>query len=194
MRKITNICSIDIDVLVHGHTYARFINHDLSAELNWDLIELIKKEVTTINTSIDEDYLTKTIELIKSKCSRAKLELITEHDEIISIMNKYKCKHATMYNLDAHHDISYGSYDAELNLENWVLHAKDKKLIKDYHWINRELSEPCECSTITYTRTTLADLDINKVNEIDLLVICTSKHFTPREHWDSIPKLLTKGR
>lgn len=194
MGKINNVMSIDCDVFVRGHTYAKYINHDLSAELNWDLIELIKQEVTTIDLELDEDYLNKAIELIRLKCTNAKIELITEHDEIVSVMKKHNCRNTTMYNLDAHHDISYLGDNTELNLENWVLHARDKKLIKDYHWINRELSDPCECSTIIHTRTTLTDLDINKINKIDLLVICTSKHFTPKQYWDSIPKLLNKGR
>lgn len=180
-----NILSIDIDAFVPCHAYAKHMNFDVNAEIAWNIIDTIG-----IDYSVNKDALSKCMEILEKKCQHAKVRIIGEHDEIIGVMQEFKCKDSTVYNIDYHHDLGYGNDDLELNIENWVRFAKEYNLMKDYHWIHRPLSDIRYSSPFYHTRTCLDDLDLNNMNEIDLVVICISHHFTPKKYWDAIPNVL----
>jgi len=188
-----NIMSIDIDFLFNGHTYRDYINYDLTPKTAWKVIDIIKQEVSEIDTNIDIDTFAKLLEIVKSKCSKAKFRIIDEHNEIVDIMRKYKCKNSTIWNFDAHHDITYGENNDILNLENWVLHAKNERLIDKYVWVHRILSDMCYTSPIDFRRVPVTELEDCMVPEMDLVVVCISHHFTPKKYWDIIPNTLSEA-
>ncbi|MGL5714323.1 MAG: hypothetical protein ACRCX2_14980 [Paraclostridium sp.] len=185
---INNVLSIDCDIAFECDEYAKYMNYDLEPELAWEVVELIAKR-KNVNIDINIDALKSIIWAFK-RCTRAKFRLIEEHDHIIEIMKSYNCQQSTVYNYDHHHDITYGNDDNELNIENWVRFGKKLGLIGDYHWINRPMSDIRFESLFKYYRTCLDDVNIDNMNEIDLVVICISKHFTPRKYWDSLPNTL----
>lgn len=185
-----NILSIDVDVFFNGHTFAKHTNFNVSPELNWKLMDMIVTEDREVDLEVDFKSLSKVVDIIENKCKNAKVRYITEHDEIIEVMKEFKCKEATMYNCDDHHDLSYDNDDTTLTIENWVRHAKAKRLIKDYHWIHRPLSDMRYQSSFYHTRTCLDDINVDDIEDIDLVVICLSRHFTPKKYWTSIPNLL----
>lgn len=182
-----NILSIDIDILMDDHLY--FQKHmvcDLSPRQSWQIIKWYdEKENTNLNYDYNEKCLEKILNIIFKKCKKAKVKSIKEHDEIIKVLEEYKVKDCKMFNLDAHHDITYGYNDRELNIENWVLHGIKNGIIKDYTWICRPDSN-CPNTPIYYgikILDTMDDKDIDLLPEFDLVVICTSKHFTPPQCW-----------
>lgn len=193
MKEIKNIMSIDIDVFFNGHTYRDFMKENVSAETAWKIIDLISKEKDSIDIEVDLNTLGKVIGIIKEKCGNAKLRIINEHNEIVDVMEEFKCEYSTMYNFDAHHDINYGEDNSECNLENWVLHSKNKGLIEEYNWIHRTLSDMCYSSPIKFNRNTIEDLDISPLPSMDLVVICISHYFTPINYWNIIPNLLSEA-
>lgn len=193
-KEIKVVASVDIDVFFRGHTYAKYMQHEVSPLLAWDIIEMIKKEDKNINTKPDIRAINKVIELLKAKCKKD-VEIITinEHDEIIDVMDNYDCEGTIMYNFDAHHDCNYGNDNSELNLENWALHSMENGMVRYYNWICRPLSE-VECNrSMVYTKTCVYDVNEQGIEDIDLLVICISHHFTPKKYWDTIPELIFKN-
>lgn len=185
-----NIMSLDCDVLYRGNTYHKYTNFDVSPELAWDIIELCKREDKDIDTDINKNWLDKVIEVFHKKCSKAKFRFITEHDEIIHVMEEYKVKDATIYNFDAHCDITYDGDDSTLNIENWVRFAKAKGLMKEYHWIYNAGSDLRGTKLFNHYRTYIEDVHVENMNDIDLVVICLSKHFTPKKDWNILPNVL----
>lgn len=191
-RKIKNVLSIDIDVFFECNEYAEYMFHQLDEDLAWNVISLISQE-KNISLKPNVRALQKVCDLLHSKYKKGVIvEYIEEHDEIVKIMEKHKVKDCNMYNIDFHHDISYGEEDNELNLENWVRHSKSRGQILNYNWLHRELSELNCDSPFFYTRTCLGDLDVNKVEDIDLIVICTSHHFTPKKYQEIIKNILSE--
>lgn len=184
-----NVLSIDIDALFPCHTYAKHMNYDIDAEDSWDIIYFLEElDKYDIDTNIDKGALFKTIEILEKKCLNSEVVFIDEHDEIVKVMSDRGCKDSIVYNIDYHHDLTYNNDDDKLTIENWVRYAKP--MIKDYHWICRPLSDIRVDSPIRYYRTCLEDVIIDNMEKIDLVVICTSHHFTPKKYWNSLPKYL----
>lgn len=191
-RKIKNVLSIDIDVFFECNEYAEYMFHNLDEDLAWNVINLIAKE-KNISLKPNVRALQKVCELIHSKCKKGVIvENIEEHDEIVKIMENHNVKDCNMYNIDHHHDLFHSEGDNSLNLENWVVHSKSRGQILNYNWIHRELSELSCDNPFYYTRTCLGDLDINKIEDIDLVVICTSHHFTPKRYHNIINNILSE--
>lgn len=188
-----NILSIDIDILFSDHLYFQsHMHNDLTPKQSWTIIKWYNElEKTNLNFDYDEKCLEKVLKIIFTKCKKAKVKSIKEHDEIIKVLEENDVKDSNVFNLDAHHDITYGSDDRELNIENWVLHGIKNGIIKDYTWICRPDSK-CPTTPVYYGIKVLDTMDdeyINKMPEFDLVVICTSKHFTPPQHWNINKKL-----
>lgn len=184
------VLSIDIDSMFNGHTYHKHTNFNVSPSLSWDIIDMIKSEDNKIDTEIDRECLNMVANILESKCKKAKFRYIEEHDEIYNIMKEYNCKNSTVYNVDAHLDIDYGNDNNELTIENWVLHCKNEHMLNEYHWICRPFSDIHTNVPFKYYRTCYTDVVVDNMKEIDLVVICTSKHFTPKKYWDSLPNIL----
>ena len=177
---INNVLSIDLDSMYNCHTYAPYMNYDIDAEDAWKFIyHLEETKKYKIDTKIDFRAVSKVIEILNNKCSNAVVKIIDEHDEIIGVIENFDCKECNMYNIDYHHDITYGNDDSELNLENWVRHGKARRLIGKYHWICRPLSDIRVDSPFQYNRDILEDVKTELLPEIDLVVLCISHQFTP---------------
>lgn len=188
MKEINNVLSIDCDLMFECDEYSKYTIHSLEPGLAWEVLELISKK-KGVNIDINIEVL-KSVARVFDKCKNAKFRLINEHDEIIDIMKEYNCKDATVYNYDHHHDITYGNNDSELSLENWVRHGKKLGIINEYHWVHRPMSDIRVDSPFSFYKTCLNDVKTKNMNEIDLVVICISKHFTPKKYWDSLPNTL----
>lgn len=190
---IENILTIDCDVLTNCHTYAPYTLHNVEASECWDIINHLERTGKYgINTEVDIRYLTKVCDVLKNKCIGSEVRLIGEHHEIIDIMEEFVCKDTSLYNIDAHIDINYGNDNTELNCENFVLHAKSRRLVDRYYWIHTTNSDinTANLSPFKFTRCNLEDLDISMLPHFDLVVICISKYFTPKKYWESLPSFL----
>lgn len=190
------VLSIDIDACFNGHTYAKYMNYDLSPELGWKIVDLIASEVSDIDLEPDVEAITIIQNILRLKAQGAVIRVIDEHDEIVDVMAEYRDEHFNdfdkldVYNIDAHHDLTYGNDDSELNIENWALHAKSKGLLGEYNWLHRPLSDIRVNSPISYKRDCLHDINPELMPEIGLVVLCVSKHFTPMKYWKSIINIL----
>lgn len=185
MKK--NILSIDLDSMYDCHTYAQYMNYDIDAEDAWKFIYYLEgTKKYGINTKIDFRALSKVIEILDNKCGNALIEIIDEHDEIVGIMEKHNSEESNMFNIDYHHDITYGNDDTELNLENWVRHSKARRLIDNYYWLCRPLSSIEVDSPFQYNRDCLEDVKVDLLPEFDLVVICISHQFTPMNTYKSL--------
>ena len=187
-----NILSLDIDLLFDGETYAKYIQHDVDAEDSWGFINILnRKDKYGINLNINERALVKMKDILRIKCSNARVKFIEEHNELLDILEEEGNGNA-VYNFDFHHDISYGGDDSGCNIENWARHGYSKGYIKEYHWISRVMSEPCQYNVMQYTKDNLEDITMDLLPKFDLVVICVSHHFTPIHQWTSTPLWLAR--
>jgi len=184
-KDIKNIISIDIDVMFDCYKYEKLSNHDIDASKSWTMIESLG-----VNYKPNIDILRHITSLLSTNCSDAKVRVIEEHDEIIEVMRDNNCNKCSMYNLDNHHDITYGGDDSKLSLENWVKFARHENLIDKYTWIHTDMSEMCHISPILYNHNSWKDVSLSDYPKFDLVVICVSHHFTPRKYWTSICNVL----
>lgn len=190
---IKNVLSIDLDVLFNGHTYADYMNYDIDPVDSWKIIDYLEfTKKYNIDTKLDTRALSIVCDIIKDKGSKAIIRVIEEHDEILGVMNELNIKDCSMINIDAHHDITYGNDDNKPTLENWVAHGKSNKMINDYHWICRPLSDVRVDSTFKYYRDCIYDIDTKLLPEFDLIVVCVSKYFTPIKYWETLKNFLLK--
>lgn len=183
--EINNVLSIDIDVLFKDHEkFQKYFDTDLTPAQSW---QVVKWKNELMNLGLDFEYeeksLMKLLLLILKKCKKCYVKSIKEHDEIIKVLEQYNVRDCCLYNVDAHHDITYGNEDNDLNLENWVKHGYLKGLIKDYTWICRPDSSCPSTQPIYYGIQLINTFDVNKLPDFDLVVVCTSKHFTPIDYW-----------
>ena len=182
-----NILSLDIDLLFEGETFAKYIQHDIDAEDSWNCINLLNNtDKYDIDLNINERALKKMQDIIHRKCKNSKVYIIQEHDEILPIL-KAEGMDNTVWNFDFHHDITYGGDDTKCNIENWARHGYAKGYIKEYHWVCRPMSEPCEHNIMPYTKDNLEDITMKVLPMFDVIVICVSHHFTPRHQWNLLP-------
>lgn len=190
---IQNILSIDCDVFTNCHTYAKHTNYDVSAEDAWNIIYYLEKIGYGINTNVDEKLLFKAVEILQKKCLNSEVVFIEEHDELVGVMEDRGCKDTSLYNIDAHIDINYGNDNSELNIENFVLHSKQRGLVDKYYWIHNTMSNlgTINLSPFKISKCNLLDVDMDMLPNFDLVVICTSHHFTPRKYWEVLPKYLS---
>ncbi len=179
------VLSIDIDVFFNCNEYAKLINHDIDSDKAWKMVEALG-----VDYKPNYELISKTSKIIKEKCQKAKLELITEHDGIIKVLKDNNIEKCDMYNMDFHNDITYGNNDDELNIENWVRHAKHYGLVENYNWICRPLSGLCTISPFLFSMNCLEDLKIDMLPQFDLVVISISKHFTPIKYQRILPNAL----
>ncbi|MGL5088754.1 MAG: hypothetical protein ACRC0Y_08905 [Fusobacteriaceae bacterium] len=178
-----NVLSIDIDFLFTDmKRIQECFDLDLSPERSWKVVEWKNENKKFEVCSKSAKFLNN---VLKEKVTGTTIvETITEHDEIIKVLEKHNCEDSYMINIDYHHDISYEGDDKELNIENWVLHARKNNLVGKYSWICQDDSEKCLSSTILYDCCSWKDVGIENIPKIDLVVLCTSKHFTPPKYWE----------
>ncbi|MGL4998248.1 MAG: hypothetical protein ACRC0R_03925 [Cetobacterium sp.] len=187
-----NVLSVDIDFLFTDmNLIQKCFDVDLSPERSWQVVGWKNEGKKFEPCKKSADFLN---EVLKNKVtSKTKIEVIVEHDEIIKILEDNNCEEVNMFNIDNHHDISYGDNLENLTIENWVLHARKRNLIRKYSWICQDDSEKCENTTILYDFCSWKDVDIEKIPKMDIIVLCVSRHFTPIKYWglaDSISKEL----
>lgn len=183
-----NILTIDIDSFIKDMKRISETNDtDLTPYQSW---QVVRWKTGIKRFEIDNDALAFTLSLIKNFCKSAIIENIEEHDEIIGIYEKYDVKGSVTWNWDFHLDCGYKPNLEELNLSNWAVHARQKGYISQYNWVRHDDSEFPINPFIQYSSCSYKDLKANLVPQFDLVVICTSKHFTPIEFW-KYNKLIT---
>lgn len=182
MDKPIRVLSIDLDFLFKDCIkYQGFQDEDLTPEQSWQLVKWKYKQ----NFEFDKLAFGWLLDLLKITCSNVKgIYTIEEHNEIVDVLdNKINCKLATCVNIDNHHDVTYGNEDIECTIENWVKHARYKNLILDYIWIRQDLSQCDGDMPFAFSKVNWKDVNADKVEKFDYVVICLSKYFTPIEYW-----------
>ena len=174
------------------NTYQKYFDVDLTPNQSWQVVkwkaEKNKKKLTFEPCNFALEYVKK---ILTNKCKVAKVIGIIEHDEILEVLRQNKCENADLYNFDFHEDICYGNEDDEPNLENWIQFARQENLIKRIAWISQDGSRKTGLSTICASTMCWKDCDENMLPDFDLLVVCTSRHFTPPKYW-YLNKMLRK--
>ncbi|MGL5057288.1 MAG: hypothetical protein ACRC6A_08005 [Fusobacteriaceae bacterium] len=99
-----SVLSIDIDVFFNGHTYAKYMHHSLEPKLAWSLIELIGLEHPEVDLKPDVEAINIVVDILATKCAKAKIRIIEEHDEIVDVLAGLYDEKVNMYNVDDHHD------------------------------------------------------------------------------------------
>lgn len=160
------------------HEYRELINYDIDPEKSWLMVEALG-----IDYDINNHTLDFIIDVINKKCNNSKVKVINEHNEIIDILIEEKLNDVDMYNIDNHHDITYHNDNSKANLENWVIHARNKNLIKNYNWVHTDVSDMCLDSPISFVHACYKDVNLDLIPNFDLVVLCISKHFTPMKYW-----------
>lgn len=189
-----NIMSLDIDFFfTEMNTYQRYMDTDLTPRQSWQLVkwraERDGKKLSFEPCNLSLEYIKN---ILANKCKGAKVVLITEHDEIIKVLEKEKCFEDNLYNFDYHEDISYeedGAEDVELSIENWIQFARKKNLVKRLAWIGQDDSRKAHQTLIQIGNTSWKDFDWQICPDFDLVVVCVSKHFTPPKYWGLAKKL-----
>ena len=189
-----NIMSLDIDFFfTEMNTYQKYMDNDLTPRQSWQLVkwraERDGKKLSFEPCNLSLEYIKN---VLMNRCKGAKVVLITEHDEIIRVLEKEKCFEDNLYNFDYHEDISYQEdpgEDIELDIENWIQFARKKNLVKRLAWIGQDDSRKTQQTLIKIGNTSWKDYDWQDFPNFDLVVICVSKHFTPPKYWGLAKKL-----
>lgn len=84
----------------------------------------------------------------------------------------------------------YLNGDNEVTIENWVLHGRQRNMIKDYDWVCQEDSKVPASLTFKMKGSCFKDINFNCIPNFDLVVICVSKYFTPPKWWYMANNLL----
>lgn len=180
---IKNVLSIDIDFLFTECTkYSGMVDNGLTARQSWQVIRWkTGNEVIKIN----KDSLSYILNIIKNKCKDAEIVSITEHDEIMEVFRERNLKDTVLYNIDNHHDLGYTPVlNLDYDCSNWVPHARHKGYIKEYNWIRQDDSRYPTNPQIQYKSGSYKDIGMERMPErFDLVVICTSKYYTPEAFW-----------
>lgn len=184
-----NILSIDIDFLfMDMNLIQKNFDTDLTPSQSW---QVVKWKTKKDKFNYDESSYNFLLEILSSKIKKdTKIFKIWEHDKIVPLLENEKVKNSTVFNIDYHHDISYDNDDTELTIENWVTHCKRKKILEKYNWITQFDAKPCVCSMLTHSRIDWENVDVEKLPEFDIIIVCVSKHFTPKEHWELADELI----
>jgi len=182
-----NVLSIDIDFFFNGGDYAEYITHDCDVNEFWDMLYANKRlDLEPVN-----NRLIFVEELLKTKCLNAKVTLIEEHDEITNFFKREGIESGFLVNVDDHHDLGYEEHNRKNNLENWVLHCKDRGYISDYSWIRNAFSDIGDIEDFSFVQVVpWRTAPIQNLEQFDHVVICVSKRFTPRNYWITLPKAL----
>ena len=181
------ILSIDLDILMKDClSYQGYIDEELTPLQSW---QVIKWKSGKSFYPICEDTLKFIKEILYKKCRKSSAYIIDEHDEIVKILSELPEKNNHVTNLDFHHDITYGNGDEELNIENWVQHARKHGYLLDYFWINRDDSEVVPFCPFNYLRSSWKDVNIDQLPEYDVVVFCISHQFTHPCHWELAQEL-----
>ena len=183
-----NILSVDLDFLFTDMAIIqKYMDVDLKPYQSWKVVEW-KSGIKKFEPC-SESYIFLSSLLIKVLKKDTIITRVKEHDEIIRIFEENKVKKAKVFNVDYHHDVSYGNTDDELNIENWVMFGKKKGMIDQYNWITQVDAKPCQHSVMKFNSSDWRDINLDKLPKMDMIVLCTSFHFTPREYWGLAKKL-----
>lgn len=178
---IKNVLSIDIDFLFKECAdYSEYVDPELTPSQSWQVIRW-KSKLKEIKH--DKKSLLYVLGILKNKCKNAEIVSINEHDEIVEILSDRFVIDSRLYNIDNHHDITYDAILSSCNLSNWVTYARNLGYIKDYVWIRQDNSKYPEISQIQYSSGSYKDIGFDRIPDFDLVVICTSKHYTPEQYW-----------
>lgn len=183
-----NILSVDIDFIFPDmNLIQKYMDTDLTPKQSWKVISWKTKNKKFQHCEESLEFIRN---LISKKIKKeTKVFSILEHDKIIKILEKEDAKKCTVFNVDYHHDVSYGNDDEKLNIENWVLHGIKKGMIEKYNWITQVDAIPCKHSIKNFYTSDFRDIDIDKLPKFDIIVFCTSRHFTPPAYWELNYKL-----
>lgn len=77
-------------------------------------------------------------------------------------------------------------------MENWAKYGKSEELINEYHWLYHPSSDLRYDSPFYHTRDMVLDVPMDSLPEFDLVVVCLSKHFTPKKYWYLQEEIINK--
>lgn len=174
---IKNVLTIDIDFISYDlKKYNDKVMSELTPSQNWQVIRWVTglKDFRKC-----DDSLSFIIKTIGQKCKETTFASVTEHHDVIEVLEKYGVKKANLWNIDYHHDLGYDNILGELDCSNWVVYARQNKLISNYTWIGQDDSEFPLASPIHYRYSSYKDLNMEQIPNFDLVVFVTSKWYTP---------------
>lgn len=143
-----NILTIDFDIIMAPSI--QLYNDIIKGNNEWTIENMA--EIYPLLNYVEADFeiyqkLTNFLNNIAPLVDKEEIYFIRNHNDII----KYLPPHddVTIYNIDHHHDITYGNPEDEigyggsgLGCGNWVKFLLDYNMIQDYIWIHNYTSAP----------------------------------------------------
>ena len=119
------------------------------------------------------------IKKILSYFSKVKIVTIEHHQQIIDHIGH--ANKLDIQNIDHHHDIFYpGWHELEtLDEGNWVYHLSKTNKLKSYTWFRNKDSEDLSNEVkLNFKYLEVFDLHIKKIVKPDIIILCSSPHWT----------------
>lgn len=194
---VKNVLTIDLDFLCKDvRAYNSCIPFEMMSdydnlkedpELLWNATGAVYKAKygKDVDTSIlkgTDDFIFSIIE----KNPDAEHLVLTDHNEILGILNPDNVNHVV--NIDFHHDMGY-QFETDQStgeLNNWVVFGWDDGKIASYSWIGRSTSAQPTVATIPFEYAEWRDVIVDKLPKFDIVAIVKSPEFTTKEVYNAV--------
>ena len=172
-----NILSIDIDY-AFSPTISLYDDFIVGSRIDYEEQQDILSANNCCSPKLNKKKFNKLKKILKN-FKNTTVVTIEHHHEIINHIFLFKNLH--IQNIDHHHDIFYPDWHEleKLDEGNWVYHLSKTNKLKKYTWFKNSDSEPyCDCLDLNFEFRQLVDLSIKHVTKPELIVLCSSPHWT----------------
>ena len=186
-----NILTIDIDYVFSPHISA-YDDYVIGSKITIEEQKKILYDQGFKNPKINEKKF-KNLKKIFNGIFKSKIpiKVIQHHHEAIQYISKKE--EIILQNIDHHHDIYYPGWHELENLDegNWVYHLSKSHNLKRYDWFKNNDSEIfCNCISLNFDFVQYLELKSNYILEPDIVILCSSPHWTYDDKNLIIDKLL----
>ena len=173
-----NVLTIDIDY-AFSPMISTYDDHVIGSRISLEEQKNILLGKGFTEPEINHKKFTDLVNVFNNFRSNAKVVLITHHHQILDHIPLHE--DINLQNIDHHHDIFYPDWHEleKLDEGNWVYHLSKTNKLKKYTWFKNSDSEPyCDCLDLNFEFRQLVDLSIKHVTKPELIVLCSSPHWT----------------
>lgn len=173
-----NVLTIDIDY-AFSPSIAIYDDYIIGSRISIESQKSIlnKKKLPEPKLNIEKfDSLKKILKLVKTNAAVISIE---HHHEILNYIPKNR--KVLLQNIDHHHDIFYPGWHNldELDEGNWVYHLSKTNQLEKYTWFKNNDSEAfCNCIDLNFEFNQHLEIKEDYVLIPDIIVLCSSPHWT----------------
>ena len=173
-----NVLTIDIDYAFSPHI-SLYDDYVEGSRITYENQRKILSNKGFAEPKINQEKFNKLVEIFKYFSTDKNFECVDHHHEILKYLTS--SNNFRIQNIDHHHDIYYPGWHClnVLDEGNWVYHLSKEKKIESYEWFRNKDSEDFS-STIQLNFNFLQtnDLELKMINPPDIIVLCSSPHWT----------------